>query len=73
MVLDGGGQFIPAGIVDIHKVSLMLASLVAYDRATDDDHTHHTGKERPPNTSEHTTWAQYIILDREVLNPSPCE
>ena len=50
MVLDGGGQFIPAGIVDIHKLSLLLAPLVAHDRATEDNHTHHTGKERPPNT-----------------------
>ena len=73
MVLDGGGQFIPPGVVDIHKVSLLVASLVAHDRATEDNHTHHTGKERPLNTGEYTTRVQYIILDREVLNPSPCE
>ena len=50
MVLDAGGQFIPAGIVDIHKLSFLLASLVAHDRATEGNHTHHTGKERPPIT-----------------------
>ena len=44
MVLDGGGQFIPAGKVGLHTKSLLLASLVAHDRATEDTHTH-TGKE----------------------------
>ena len=44
MVLDGGGQFIPAGIDGFHTSSLLLASLVAHDRATEDTHTH-TGKE----------------------------
>ena len=48
MVLDAGGQFIPAGIVDIHKLFFLLASLVAHDRATEDNHIHHPGKERPP-------------------------
>ena len=28
MVLDGGGQFIPAGIDGFHALSLLLASLV---------------------------------------------
>ena len=28
MVLDGGGQFIPAGIDGFHTLSLLLASLV---------------------------------------------
>ena len=44
MVLDGGGQFIPVGIDDFHTSFLLLASLVAHDRATEDTHTH-TGKE----------------------------
>ena len=45
MVLDRGGQFIPAGIVGLHTLSLSLASLLAHDRAKEDAHTH-TGKER---------------------------
>ena len=44
MVLDGGGRFIPAGIDSLHTLSLLLASLVAHDRAKEDTHTH-TGKE----------------------------
>ena len=44
MVLDGGGPFIPAGIFDLHTLSLLLASLVAHDRATEGTHTH-TGME----------------------------
>ena len=40
MVLDGRGQFIPAGIVGLHTLPLLLASLVAHDRATEDNHTH---------------------------------
>ena len=44
MVLDGGGQFIPAGIDGFHILSLLLAFFVAHDCAT--EHTHsHTGKE----------------------------
>ena len=39
MVLDGGGQFISAGIVDIDTLSLLLASLVAHDCATEVNHT----------------------------------
>ena len=39
MVLDGGGYFIPAGIVGFHTLSLLLASLVAHGRATEDTHT----------------------------------
>ena len=46
MVSDGGGRFIPAGIVSFHTLYLLLAFLVAHDRATEDNHTHHTGKER---------------------------
>ena len=44
MVLDGGGHFIPAGIDGFHTLSLFLASLVAYDRAKENNHIH-TGKE----------------------------
>ena len=39
MVSDGGGRFIPAGIVGLHTLSLLLASLIAHDRATEDNHT----------------------------------
>ena len=39
MVLDGGGHFIPAGIDGFHTLSLLLAFLVAHDRATEDIHT----------------------------------
>ena len=46
MVSDGGGRFIPAGIVGLHtSLSLLLASGVAHDRATEDKHTNHTGWE----------------------------
>ena len=45
MVLDEGGHFIPAGIDGLHKLSLLLASRVAHDRAKEDSHTH-TGKGR---------------------------
>ena len=75
MVLVGGGQFIPAGIDGFHTLSLLLASLAAHDRATEDTHTH-TGNVSYTNirqVQEHTTWVQYITLDREVLTPSPCE
>ena len=65
-VSDGGGRFILAGTVGFHLLSLLPASLVAHDRATDDNHTHHTGrvsytnikKGTLPNT---TTWVQYMI------------
>ena len=40
MVLDGGGHFIPAGIDGFHTLSLLLASLVAHARATEDTHIH---------------------------------
>ena len=76
MVLDEGGQFIPAGIFGFNTLSLLLTSLVAHDRATEDTDTH-TGKEykytRRRRRSKHTTWVYYITLDREVLTPSPCE
>ena len=45
MVLDGGGHFIPAGLFGLHTLSILLASLAAHDRATEDTRTH-TGKER---------------------------
>ena len=45
MVLDGGDHFILAGIFGLHTLSLLLASLVAHDRTTEDNHTH-AGKER---------------------------
>ena len=53
MVSDGGGRFIPAGIVGLHTISLLLASLVANDRATEDNHT----RRRDPgtNTDQHLT------------------
>ena len=40
MVLDGGGHFIPAGIFDVHTLSLLLSSQAAHDHATVDSHTH---------------------------------
>ena len=73
MVSDGGGRFIPVGIVGLRTLSSLLASLVAHDRATEDNHTHHTGRERLTNTLEDNSWVQYISLDREVLTPSPFE
>ena len=39
MVSDGGGRFILAGIVGLHKLYLLLSSLVTHDRATEDNHT----------------------------------
>ena len=45
MVPNRGGRFIPAVRVDLHTLSLLLASLVDHDRATEDNHTHHTGWE----------------------------
>ena len=44
MVSDEGGHFIPAGIFGLHTLSLLLASLIAHDRAKEDTRTH-TGKE----------------------------
>ena len=48
------GDFIPAVIVSLHTLSLLLASLVAHDRATEDNHTHHTGKVSYTNIKEGT-------------------
>ena len=53
MVLDGGGQFNPAGIFSLHTLSLLFRSLLAHDRATEDNHAH-AGKER------HTTIILYV-------------
>ena len=72
MVLDGGGQFIPAGIVDLHKVSYYWRPW--WHMTVPRKITIHTTQERNETIiSEHTTWVQYIILDREVSTPSPCE
>ena len=53
MVLDGGGHFIPAGIFGLHTLPLLLASLVAHDRAKEDTHTH-TGKEHKSTNTKDT-------------------
>ena len=53
MVLDGGGHFIPAGIFGVHILSLLLAALVAHDRAKKDTHTH-TGKEHKSTNTKDT-------------------
>ena len=50
MVLDGGGHFIPSDIDDLHILSLLLASLVAHSRATEDTHTHTEKEHQPTNT-----------------------
>ena len=52
MVSDGDGRFIPAGIVGLYTLSLLLASLVAIDRTTEDNHTHHTGRVSYTNIKE---------------------
>ena len=60
MVLDGGGHFIPAGIFGFHTLSLLLAFLVAHDRAKEDTHTH-TRKGTQDKRRQglvHTTWVQ---------------
>ena len=44
MVLDGRRHYIPEGIFGLHTLSLLLASLVAHDRAKVDTHKH-IGKE----------------------------
>ena len=74
-VSDGGGRFIPAGIVGFHTLYLLLASLVAHDRATEDNHTPHTGRVSYTNTKtvHDYSWVQCMRLDREVLTPSLCQ
>ena len=66
MVSDGGEQFIPDGIVGLHTLSLLLAPLVAHDRATEDNHTHHTGRVLYEHQGRNLyySWVQYISLDR---------
>ena len=64
MVSDGGGRFIPAGIVGLHTLSLLLTSLVAHDRATEDNHT--TKREPGTNTNEHY---RILVLVGKVHNP----
>ena len=63
MVSDGGGRFIPDGIVGLHALYLLLSSPVAHDCATEDNHTTHR-KEPGVNTNEHYSWVRYISLDR---------
>ena len=60
MVLDGGGHFIPAGILGLHTLSLLSSSQAAHDRATEGICTH-TGKEHQ------------ILLDAHIrtLNMGP--
>ena len=50
MVLDGGGHFIPTGIFGLHTLSLLLASLVAHDRAKEDTRTHRGKDHQSTNT-----------------------
>ena len=65
MVSDGGGRFILAGIVGFHTLYLLLASLVAHDRATEDNHTHHTGRVSYTNIKEGTL----ILVGGTVRKP----
>ena len=61
MVLDGGEQFIPAGIDGFHTLSLLLlAPLVAHDRATEGTHTHH----RKSLLHEHQTNTRQVNTPR---------
>ena len=66
MVLDGGGQFIPACIDGSHTLSLLLVSLEAHYRATEDTHTH-TGKEHKYKIIHH------VDTVHNPMTPSPCE
>ena len=67
MVSDGGGRFIPAGTVGLHTLSLLLASLVAQNRATEDDHT--VRKEPETNTNEHQRTVPNTLIVGTVHNP----
>ena len=67
MVLDRGGRFIPAGIFSFHTLSLLLASLVAHDRATVDTHAH-TGKKH--KTRQETLSHRVPGLRQESCKPS---
>ena len=53
MVLDGGGHFILSGISGLQTLSLLLTSLIAHDRATEDTRTH-TGKEHMSTNTRNT-------------------
>ena len=69
--LNGGGRFIPDDIVGVHTLSLLLLSRVAHDHATDNYTQHKKGK-----TASQVS--QVLVgtvhnLNREVMNPSPCE
>ena len=79
MVLDGGGQSNSAGIDGLHTLSLLLASLVPHDHATEDTHKH-TGKEHKSTWTNKRTCTLTLnvgtvhkSIDREVITPSPCE
>ena len=63
MVSEGGGRFIPAGIDGFDTLSLLLASLVAHDRATKDNHTTHIKE----TTIEH--YIRPILIVGTVHNP----
>ena len=52
MVLDGGGNFVPADIDGFHALSLLLAPLVAHDRATEHTHTHIGNEHQSTNTKD---------------------
>ena len=72
MVSDGGGRFIPAGIAGLHALSLLLVSLVAHDRATEDNHTHHSGRFSFTNMKERTTLVGTVHRPRQGgINPVP--
>ena len=67
MVSDGGGRFIPAGIVGLHTLSLLLASLVAHDRATEDNQTQQEGIQERPQTN---TNGRLLLIVGAVHKPS---
>ena len=68
MVSDGGGRFIPAGIVGFHTLSLLLAFLVAHGRETEDTHTH-TGKERNDRAQDQYNMLGLILIMGTVHKP----
>ena len=59
MVYDGGGRFIPDGIVDVHTLSLLLSSRVANDRATEDNHTQESKQDSQEQVKELGTTRGY--------------
>ena len=54
--LDGGGRFSPAGIVDVHTLSLLLSSQAAHDRAAVDSHIQ--DRRQQETTRQTNTWVQ---------------